>query len=213
MARWRGDRYSTLQLDSFCTFFQAAMVALQKAMWRVKNAKDGLVNVFNDSISALEELTGPKTYHPLAHEARRDISASLRKAGLCAYFGLKRMPELREMSMQMSSPDAPPSPRRRQRTMISFHYRRRKRQMEITSQIAQTLTGRGGFIQYLHRFKLKNSPYCVCDPVKIQDVLQILKEYSMCLRVRVALEAEIGVVFGRRNFPEIMEDGISRVKF
>ncbi|GBP87387.1 hypothetical protein EVAR_34774_1 [Eumeta japonica] len=50
------------------------MVALQRAIRRVKNGKDGLVNIFSDSKSSLEVLTGPKTYHPLAHEARRDIS-------------------------------------------------------------------------------------------------------------------------------------------
>ncbi|GBP59426.1 hypothetical protein EVAR_80753_1 [Eumeta japonica] len=32
---------------------------------------------------------------------------SLRKAGLCAYSGLERMPELRETSVQMSSPGSP----------------------------------------------------------------------------------------------------------
>ncbi|GBP96368.1 hypothetical protein EVAR_65698_1 [Eumeta japonica] len=40
---------------------------------------------------------------------------------------------------------------------------------EMTSHLAQTLTGHGGFSQYLHRFKLKDSPYCACDPAKIQD--------------------------------------------
>ncbi|GBP51980.1 hypothetical protein EVAR_45829_1 [Eumeta japonica] len=49
------------------------MVALQRATRRVKKGKDRLVNVFSDSKTSLEVLTGPKTYHPLAHEARRDI--------------------------------------------------------------------------------------------------------------------------------------------
>ncbi|GBP82532.1 hypothetical protein EVAR_91657_1 [Eumeta japonica] len=49
------------------------MVALQGAIRRVKNGKDGLVNIFSDSRSSLEVLAG-QTYHPLAHEARRDIS-------------------------------------------------------------------------------------------------------------------------------------------
>ncbi|GBP19503.1 hypothetical protein EVAR_102050_1 [Eumeta japonica] len=50
------------------------MATLQRAIRRVKNGKDGLVNVFSDSRSSLEVLTGPKIYHPLTHEARRDIS-------------------------------------------------------------------------------------------------------------------------------------------
>ncbi|GBP46653.1 hypothetical protein EVAR_86905_1 [Eumeta japonica] len=52
----------------------------------------------------------------------------------------------------------------------------------MTSHLAQTLTGHGGFSQYLHRFKLKDSPYCACDPAKIQDVLHVLEECPMFLR-------------------------------
>ncbi|GBP20382.1 hypothetical protein EVAR_14631_1 [Eumeta japonica] len=50
------------------------MVALQRAIRRVKNGKDGLVSIFNDSRSSLEVLTSLKTYCPLAHENRRHIS-------------------------------------------------------------------------------------------------------------------------------------------
>ncbi|GBP79508.1 hypothetical protein EVAR_58519_1 [Eumeta japonica] len=46
--------------------------------------------------------------------------------GLCAYSRLERTPELRETSVQRSSPGAPPSPRRRQRNMIGFRCRMRK---------------------------------------------------------------------------------------
>ncbi|GBP01739.1 hypothetical protein EVAR_72846_1 [Eumeta japonica] len=133
----------------------------------VKNGKDGLVNIFSDSRSSLEVLAGPKTYHPLAHEASATSPRSLWKAGL-----LERMPESRETSARTSSPGAPPSPSR-QRTMTGFRCRTRK---EMTSHLAQTLTGHGGFSQYLHRFKLKDSPYCACDPAKIQDVLHVLEE-------------------------------------
>ncbi|GBP80822.1 hypothetical protein EVAR_60450_1 [Eumeta japonica] len=35
--------------------------------------------------------------------------------------------------------------------------------------LAQTLTGHGGFAQYLDRFKLKSSLYCPCDRTKIRD--------------------------------------------
>ncbi|GBP82533.1 hypothetical protein EVAR_91658_1 [Eumeta japonica] len=82
----------------------------------------------------------------------------------------------------------------------------------MTSLLAQTLTGHGGFSQYLHRFKLKDSPYC-CDPAKIQDVLHVLEECPMFLRERVALETEIGVIVGRGEFPTIVEDDQKRAKF
>ncbi|GBP72815.1 hypothetical protein EVAR_40316_1 [Eumeta japonica] len=83
----------------------------------------------------------------------------------------------------------------------------------MTSHLAQTLTGHGGFSQYLHRFKLKDSPYCACDPAKIQDVLHVLEECPMFLRERVALETEIGVIVGRGEFPAIIEDDRKREKF
>ncbi|GBP54617.1 hypothetical protein EVAR_35879_1 [Eumeta japonica] len=66
--------FSTLRLDPFCTVFQAEMIALRRTIQTVKKGKDGLVNVFSDPRSVLEVLTGPVIYHPLAHEARRDIS-------------------------------------------------------------------------------------------------------------------------------------------
>ncbi|GBP60304.1 hypothetical protein EVAR_26716_1 [Eumeta japonica] len=83
----------------------------------------------------------------------------------------------------------------------------------MTSLMAQTLTGHGGFAQYLHRFKLKDSPYCACDPAEIQDVLHVLTECPMFLWERVALEMEIGVTVGKREFPTIIDDDKIRERF
>ncbi|GBP96402.1 hypothetical protein EVAR_90499_1 [Eumeta japonica] len=73
---------------------------------------------------------------------------------------------------------------------------------EMTSHLAQTLTGHGGFSQYLHRFKLKDSPYCACDPAKIQDVLHVLEE-CQCFCGSV-WQTEIGVIVGE-EFPTIVK--------
>ncbi|GBP97952.1 hypothetical protein EVAR_82186_1 [Eumeta japonica] len=102
------------------------MVALQRAIRRVKNGKDGLVNIFSDSRSSWRYWPArrPITLWPMKLGATSP--RSLRKAGLCAYFGLERMPESRETSVRTSSPGAPPSPRRRQRTMTGFRCRTRK---------------------------------------------------------------------------------------
>ncbi|GBP72929.1 hypothetical protein EVAR_41145_1 [Eumeta japonica] len=54
---------STLRRDCFCMVFQAEMVALQRAIRRTKEGKDGLVNIFSDSRSSQEVLIGPKTYY------------------------------------------------------------------------------------------------------------------------------------------------------
>ncbi|GBP98428.1 hypothetical protein EVAR_9222_1 [Eumeta japonica] len=83
----------------------------------------------------------------------------------------------------------------------------------MTSHMAQTLTGHGGFAQYLFRFKLRDSPHCACDPAKIQDVLHVLEDCDMFLRERAALEAEIGVAVSRRHFPEILDDARKKKKF
>ncbi|GBP34813.1 hypothetical protein EVAR_21879_1 [Eumeta japonica] len=76
----------------------------------------------------------------------------------------------------------------------------------MTSHVAQTLTGYGGFAQYLFGFRLRNSPYCACDPAKIQDVLHGLEDCDMFLRERAALKAGISIPISRRHFPEILDD-------
>ncbi|GBP34758.1 hypothetical protein EVAR_25763_1 [Eumeta japonica] len=77
----------------------AALVECQdvEETW-VKNGNNGLVDIFSDSRSFLEVLTGPKSYHPLAHEARRDLFEIFAegKAVQCAYSGLECMLESRE---------------------------------------------------------------------------------------------------------------------
>ncbi|GBP97545.1 hypothetical protein EVAR_68555_1 [Eumeta japonica] len=87
------------------------------------------------------------------------------------------------------------------------------RDIDMTSQVVQTLTGYGGFAQYLFRFEQRDSPYCACDPAKIQDVLHVLEDCDMFLRERVALEAEFGVRISGRHFPEILGDAHRRDKF
>ncbi|GBP64905.1 hypothetical protein EVAR_49198_1 [Eumeta japonica] len=78
----------------FCTVFQEEIVALQIAIRRVKKDKDRLVNVFSDFKLGLELLSGPRTYHPLAHKARRDISEIVAEGRAVRYSKLERMPEL-----------------------------------------------------------------------------------------------------------------------
>ncbi|GBP98225.1 Putative 115 kDa protein in type-1 retrotransposable element R1DM [Eumeta japonica] len=170
LTEWRDGEetwYSTLRLDPFCTDFQAEMVALQRAIRRVKNGRTGW-STFSVTPGPPWRYWPAKTYHPLAHEARRDISEIVAEGRAVRLFWVRA-----HAGIAGNEGRAPPSPRRRQRTMTGFRCRTRK---EMTSHLAQTLTGHGGFSQYLHRFKLKDSPYCACDPAKIQDVLHVLEE-------------------------------------
>ncbi|GBP98469.1 Putative 115 kDa protein in type-1 retrotransposable element R1DM [Eumeta japonica] len=110
---WRDGRetwYSTLRLDPFCTVFQAEMVALQRAIRRVKNGKDGLVNIFSDSRSSWRYWPA-KTYHPLAHEARRDISEIVAEGRAVRLFWVRAHAGIAGTSVRTSSPGAPPSPK------------------------------------------------------------------------------------------------------
>ncbi|GBP47144.1 hypothetical protein EVAR_36969_1 [Eumeta japonica] len=83
----------------------------------------------------------------------------------------------------------------------------------MKSQVAQTLTGHGGFTQHLFRFKLQGSLYCVCDSAKIQDAQHVIEDCNMFHRKRMTLEAGINVQISRRHFPEIMGDKVKIDKF
>ncbi|GBP60414.1 Retrovirus-related Pol polyprotein from type-1 retrotransposable element R1 3 [Eumeta japonica] len=207
LTEWRDGQetwFSTLRLDPFCTVFQAEMVALQRAIRRVKKGKDGLVN---DSVT-------PDQLWRRAHQARRSHQkdcSDYDKLSLSYAKKVMRTASLEEWQKRYAE---------RSRGEITKCFFRRVEQayrvlqkIEMTSQMAQTLTGYGGFAQYLHRFKLMDSPHCACDPAKIQDVLHVLEECPMFLREHVALEAEIGVIVGRRNFSTIMDHDKIREKF
>ncbi|GBP61785.1 hypothetical protein EVAR_96030_1 [Eumeta japonica] len=115
---------------------------------------------------------------------------SLRKAGLCAYSrahvgiaGNKRADKFvrRAAFTKKASADYDRFP-------LSHANKRVLRQIEMTSQMAQILTDHGWFAQYLFRLKLLDSPYCTCDPSKIQNVLHVLEDSTIFYRESVALE-------------------------
>ncbi|GBP39228.1 Mariner Mos1 transposase [Eumeta japonica] len=83
----------------------------------------------------------------------------------------------------------------------------------MTPLLAQTLTGHGGLAQYLHRFKLTNSPYCACAPDKIQDLLHVLEECSIFLKERAEIEVGTGVRILRKNFFDLLSEEKSRKMF
>ncbi|GBP00741.1 hypothetical protein EVAR_76971_1 [Eumeta japonica] len=97
-----------------------------------------------------------------------------------------------ETSVEINSPGGPPSPRRAaDYDCVQNHPTDRYGVLDHAS-----LNGRGRFTCYLFRFNLWDSPYCACDPAKIQDVLHVFEECDMFLRER----AEMGVRVTRRHF-------------
>ncbi|GBP16851.1 Apolipophorins [Eumeta japonica] len=89
---------------------------------------------------------------------------------------------------------------------------RNERADKLARRVALTKKTAADYDKFPLSFKLKDSPYCACDPTKIQDVLYVFEECPIFLRHRVTLKAEIDFVVERRNFPEIMENGINRGK-
>ncbi|GBP61461.1 hypothetical protein EVAR_34696_1 [Eumeta japonica] len=171
-----------------------------KAIRRTKNGKDGLFNIFSNSSSFLEVLSASKTYHPLVHEVRRDISEIVAEGRAVRLFWVSRA----HTGIAGNEPAGELAKRAAltKKTEVDYDWFPLSR----SKKMAQTRTGHGGFAQYLFRFELRHSPHCACDPAKIQDVLHVLKDCDVFLREHAALEAEIDVHIVRRNFPEIMEE-------
>ncbi|GBP43535.1 Retrovirus-related Pol polyprotein from type-1 retrotransposable element R1 [Eumeta japonica] len=76
--------------------------------------------------------------------------------------------------------------------------------VRMTPLLAQTFMGHGEFAQYLHRFKLPNSPYCACAPDRIQDLLHVLEECPIFLKERAESEVDTSVRILRDNFPDLL---------
>lgn len=66
------------------------------------------------------------------------------------------------------------------------------------------LTGHGGIKQYLHRFKLADSPLCVCGLGEPETIVHVLLECPRFARERLDIEFKIGRPLVQMS--EIMED-------
>lgn len=83
----------------------------------------------------------------------------------------------------------------------------------ITSTHIQILTGHGGFASYLHRFKLKDSPSCVCYPNCEETVWHLLLDCPRFGRERMELEIQIQQKLEQTALQEIMENKKAREPF
>ncbi|KOB67904.1 Non-LTR retrotransposon CATS [Operophtera brumata] len=81
---------------------------------------------------------------------------------------------------------------------------------DITPTHIQILTGHGGFAAYLHRFKLKDSPSCVCDPCCEETVWHLLFECPRFGLHRMELEFQIQQSLEQPALPEILKNRKSR---
>lgn len=74
----------------------------------------------------------------------------------------------------------------------------------------QVLTGQGGFAEYLHRFKIKSSPACACDPDTDETVTHLLIHCPRFGSSRFDLETKMGIQLDLDTLPKLLADNNTR---
>lgn len=87
------------------------------------------------------------------------------------------------------------------------------RKTKPTPTQVQVLTGHGGIAEYLHRFKLKDSPGCECDPNISESVWHIILECPRFLATRQDLEASIDTKLEKQHLHYILDNANKRPQF
>lgn len=87
------------------------------------------------------------------------------------------------------------------------------RKINVDKILAQIFTGHGGFSQYLHRFKLKASPECICDAEKDESIIHLIVECPVYMYKREMLKIEFKRDINQQTLYEWIVDEESRYKF
>lgn len=80
------------------------------------------------------------------------------------------------------------------------------RKLEPTGVMTQVMTGHGGFSAYLNNFRCKDSPACICEPDKLENVPHILTECPAYGSERYEIEQKIGYNITVENICNIIRD-------
>lgn len=87
------------------------------------------------------------------------------------------------------------------------------REIGPNKEIAQLLTGHGGFAGYLHKFKCAESPACVCDPDVEETIPHLVAECPRYALKRLELEITINYSIEISNFAQLLQNKTTRNKF
>lgn len=87
------------------------------------------------------------------------------------------------------------------------------RTTKLTPTQVQVLTGHGGIAEYLHRFRLLESPGCECDPTISETIWHVVLECPRFLAAKYELETQIDSNVTRENLSTIIADPRSRTHF
>ncbi|CAH2207795.1 jg27143, partial [Pararge aegeria aegeria] len=87
------------------------------------------------------------------------------------------------------------------------------KKINLTPLLTQIFTGHGGFAGYLHRFKCKEDPGCVCDEGVEEDILHLLIDCPQHSRMRHDLHQQVTIDLGKGTLPALLEDKDNRAPF
>ncbi|XP_052744231.1 uncharacterized protein LOC128199301 [Bicyclus anynana] len=82
--------------------------------------------------------------------------------------------------------------------------------IDLNAVLTQVLTGHGGFAEYLHRFKRKQDPGCVCDGGSSESILHLLMDCPQHDAAREDLQQELRLRLCRGSVPSILGGASSR---
>ncbi|XP_037296687.1 uncharacterized protein LOC115455319 [Manduca sexta] len=224
-------RSKKFKMESFCTVYQAELLALHGATEEAVKSGREICSVLSDSRAALDTVADGTSLHPLAFKIRKNLRTLKERNKIINLFWIKAHAgmEGNERADELAKDAALKSKTKPQYSRCPVSYVKRQiraesvdewdrrytegetasttkiffpnvveahrimKQTPIDPILTQVFTGHGGFSEYLHRFKCKESPACICDPTESECVMHVLTKCPVHLRERTELEIELDI--------------------
>lgn len=239
------------KLETYCTVFQAEMLAVLKATEYVLKSPKKDFGIYSDSRSALEIIGNLNSFNPVVMEIRKNLAKAEEQGKETKLFWVKaHVGTAGNERADMLAKEAALTLKRkphydlcpvsyikkinRRETLEEWDKRYKETNTATTTKVffpsaleayktirkikqdpilVQILTGHGGFSEYLHRFKCKDSPACVCDPSVSESILHVITDCPVFGRERLEKEIELGIKIEKGKLKNIIEDVKIRDKF
>ncbi|GBP96735.1 hypothetical protein EVAR_77670_1 [Eumeta japonica] len=191
------NRNTKLSLHPSCSVYQAEMYALYRAVAMVKASREKVVNILRKVQETLTLKEKKRFYWLRAHVGIKATKEHTNWAIDTMRFILNKIKEtiLKWQTRYSSQTGAItktffPDAKKAYATI---------RKLKPTPVQTQIFTGHTGIAEYLHRFKLLQSPSCECDADKIESVWHIILECPRYEVARYDLEHKIETKLENKN--------------